>query len=52
MQDYAALLLEAKKQLKEFEHAMQRRDAKGAREHAHNLAVEARLLSHIAREYK
>ena len=51
MQDYATLLLEAKKHLKEFENAMLKRDAKKAIEHAHSLAVEARLLSHTVREF-
>jgi hypothetical protein len=50
MFDYAELLLKAKAHLKQIEAAMTKRNYKDAVTAAHDLAVEARLLTHIARE--
>ena len=50
MIDYATILLEAKQHLKAFEEAMLYRRYKEAVHHANDLAAEARLLVHLARE--
>jgi hypothetical protein len=48
--DYSTILLEAKQHLKAFEEAMLYRQYKEAVHHANDLAAEARLLAHLARE--
>jgi hypothetical protein len=50
MIDYSTILLEAKQHLKFFEDAMLHMQYKEAVHHANDLAAEARLLVHLARE--
>ena len=50
MIDYSTILLEAKQHLKSFEESMLHMQYKEAAHHANDLAVEARLLVHLARE--
>jgi len=50
MIDYSEILLNARNHLAEFEKAMLTRQFKEAVHHAHDVAVEARLLTHLARE--
>jgi hypothetical protein len=50
MIDYSEILLNARKHLNAFEEAMLTRQFKEAVHEAHDVAVEARLLTHLARE--
>ena len=48
--DYADMLLRARKNLKEFETAMNNRHFSEAHEHMMNAFVDVRLLTHISGE--